>query len=64
MKIGDLVTSTVALGNRDMEDWLHVIIGPGIEDWDWELYHPGNDTQRPFTWFAVESELELVNEDW
>ena len=42
MKIGDLVTSTVALGNRDMEDWLHVIIGPGIEDWDWELYHPGD----------------------
>ena len=64
MKIGDLVRRTGhALSVQEwIENCAHVIIGPGIEHWDWEIYCTGDD-RGPFTWFAMEAELELVNEN-
>jgi len=43
-----------------MEKWVHMIIGPGSGDWDWELYHAGSASQKQFTWMAIEEELELI----
>ena len=61
MKVGDIVRAANAPGTSGwMEDWVHMIIGPGTGDWDWELYHAGNDYQKSFTWMAVEEELELI----
>lgn len=64
MKVGDIVRckreSPGTVGW--MEKWVHMIIGPGSGDWDWELYHAGNNHQKSFTWMAIEEELELVNE--
>lgn len=61
MKVGDLV-----LWNGGLVDnpTYGLIIGPGIEDWDWELYSSGNERSGSFTWFALDEELEVVtNED-
>ena len=55
MKVGDIVR--VGTGNRD---WVHIIVGPGTGDWDWELYHAGDEYREPFTWYAAEEELELI----
>ena len=61
MKVGDLVLWNGGLVDNPMYG---LIIGPGLEDWDWELYSTGNERTGPFTWFALDEELEIVvNED-
>lgn len=63
MKIGDIVRAANAPGTAGwMENWIHLIVGPAEGDWDWELFHPGNVNQKPFTWYAIEEELEVLNE--
>ena len=64
MKVGDIVRAVNAPGTSEwMEDWIHLIIGPGDGDWDWELFHAGHAHQKSFTWYAIEEELELVVEE-
>lgn len=59
MKVGDIVRCREeAVGG--ILHWVFLIVGHGDGDWDWELYHAGNEYQEPFTWYAAEEELELI----
>jgi len=61
VKVGDLVLWDGGLIDNPIYG---LIIGPGVEDWDWELYSAGNEIRGPYTWFVIEEELEVVtNED-
>jgi len=60
MKVGDMVRAIPGRGEAWLKGWIHIIVGPGPGDWDWELYHAGDEYREPFTWYAAEEELELI----
>ena len=64
MKVGDLVrpfgsgfSSLYGPSNA-----IHMIIGPGVGDWDWEVWFAGLKGHRPFIWNATKEELEVISE--
>ena len=64
MKVGDLV-QPYGRGFSTLygpEKAVHLIIGIGGGDWDWEVWCSGNKVQSHYIWYATEEELEVISE--